>query len=88
VPGSRGGNAADLLAYAQKVWEDGMAQIRDGTHPAIAMIAAGEGGAGGPGAGSLWSDEPNYGSRTGLSAEEQQLIDTDLQVGFRRGEVF
>jgi hypothetical protein len=88
VPGSRGGNAADLLAYAQKVWEDGMGQIRGGTHPVIAMIAAGAAGAGVPGAGSLWSEEPNYGSRIGLSAEELQLLDTDLQVGFRRNEVF
>ena len=88
VPGSRGSNAADLLAYAQKVWDDGMAHIRDGTYPAIAMIAAGAAGAGVPGAGSLWSDEPNYGSRTGLSAEELQLLDTDLQINFRRNEVF
>lgn len=88
VPGSRGGNAADLLAYSQKVWDDGMTQIRAGTHPVIAMIAAGEAGAGVPGAGSLWSDEPNYGSALGIAAEEQQLLDTDLQVGFRRNEVF
>jgi hypothetical protein len=89
VPGSRGSNAADLLAYAQKVWDDGMAAIKDGTFPVIAMLLAGQGGPGaGPGAGSLWDEEPTYGSLAGLAAEETQLRDTDLQVGFRRSEVF
>lgn len=89
VPGSRGANAQTLNDQAWKVWNEGIASIKDGTHPVIAMIAAGAGGAGvGPGAGSLWSDEPSYGSLAGISAEEQQLLDTDLQVGFRRNEVF
>jgi hypothetical protein len=87
VPGSRGANAQSLLEYAQKVWEDGMAQIRDGTHPVIAMIEAGEAGASVPGAGCLWTDEPNYGSAAGLEAERVQLEDTNLQVEFRRGDV-
>jgi len=63
---------------------------RFGWTPALPgpVMAAGAAGAGVPGAGSLWSDEPNYGSRTGLSAEELQLLDTDLQINFRRNEVF
>jgi hypothetical protein len=85
VPGSRGGNAADLLAYAQKVWEDGMASIKDGTHPLIALLLSGQGGTGnGVSAGSLWSEEPNYGSIAELREEELALYNTNLQVEFRR----
>jgi hypothetical protein len=84
VPGSRGSNVADLLALAEKIWDDGISTLRDGTHTVIAMLDA-EGG--GPTAGCLWTEEPTYGSQAGLAAEELALYDTNLKVGFRREEV-
>jgi hypothetical protein len=87
VPGSRGANAQTLNDQAWKVWNEGIASIKDGTHPVIAMLVSGQGGAAAHGAGSFWTEEPNYGSLAGLAAEETQLQDTDLQVGFRRNEV-
>ena len=85
VPGSRGANAQILNDQAWKVWNEGIASIKDGTHPLIALLLAGQSGAGnGVSAGSLWSEEPNYGSIAELREEELALYNTNLQVEFRR----
>jgi hypothetical protein len=81
-----------LLAEARGVWEAAMGTPQDpggtiaaGTFPAIAMLEAGAGGGGaGATAGSLWTDEPTYGSIAGVISEANQLRDTNLAPEFSR----
>jgi hypothetical protein len=79
---------AALLAEARSVWESAMGTPQDpggtisaGTFPPIAMLEA---GGTGPSAGSLWSEEPNYGSVSSIVSEENLLRDTNLAPEFQR----
>lgn len=74
-----------LVSYASRVWGTAMGDptskstsaqkgsIATGSHPAIAALEAGKGGAGGQSAGSLWEDEPDYGSTAQVEAERLTL---------------
>lgn len=75
----------ELEEYASKVWGSAMGDptsntaagqkgsIAAGTHPAIAALEAGQAGGGGQTAGSLWDDEPDFGSTAQVEAERLTL---------------
>jgi hypothetical protein len=84
----------DLLAEARLVWESAMGTPQNprgtislGTFPAIAVLEAGAGGGGaGATAGSLWTDEPQYGGLASVTEEANRLRDTNLAPAFSRDQ--
>lgn len=91
-PSNLPATAQGLTDTARGVWEGAMGTPADprsgsiamGTFPAIAVLEAGRGGAGGQGAGSLWQDDPTYGSEASMEAEATRLRDTNLAPAFSR----
>lgn len=84
----------DLIDEARQIWEAAMGTpqnpagtIAQGTFPAIAVLEAGEGGGGvGSTAGSLWDEEPEYGSAAWAEAEAAVLRGTNFAPTVTRGQ--
>lgn len=54
------GQAADLLAVARGIWDQGAAGLLDGRSAILLELEGGRGGQKPPGAGSFWGDEATY----------------------------
>lgn len=88
------GAPRDMLDEARLVWESAIGTPQDpagsiarGTFPAIAVLEAGEGGGGeGSTAGSLWDEEPEYGTQAWADAEAAVLRGTNFAPTVTRGQ--
>lgn len=90
-PSDRPDNLDALIKRAEKVWSSDPSSDRRGDALAqvLAVLSAGAGGAAVTvSAGSLWTDEPDYGSVAQQRSEGLELADTNLGPGFRRGMSF
>lgn len=81
---SPGAEAVGLADRAAALYSRGLEQIASRKLPALAQLEGGAGGQAGPGPGSLWMDEPSYGSEASVVAEELALRDTNLSPAFTR----
>jgi hypothetical protein len=90
-PSDRPDNLDALIKRAEKVWssDPGSDKRGDALAQVLAVLAAGAGGeAVAVSAGSLWDDEPDYGTPLQQRQETLELGYTNLGPGFRRGMTF